>query len=73
LAAYWTVQHAIDMKVPGVGFSVMKSRLFNRSNCIRCPNQLRGSIPVLVRIESGARCSAGLLLRRLPASGQYET
>jgi 20S proteasome alpha/beta subunit len=22
LAAYWTVQHAIDMKVPGVGFSV---------------------------------------------------
>lgn len=22
LAAYWTIQHAIDMKVPGVGFSV---------------------------------------------------
>jgi hypothetical protein len=46
--------------------SVMNSRLFNRSNCIRCPasgSQHNGS----VRIRSGVRRSAGFRpgLRRL--------
>jgi len=35
--------------------SVMTSRRFSRSKCIRRPSQgLRGSIPHLVRIKSGA-------------------